>query len=617
MPRSHLRTQCRSIGLTLLVMLSCGTRVDAAGGLAWQPHRVEKTLGNGSEPDVVTLTFTSVRALRQVQMTVSPAFRRFIRRLEPDHVDGVQPGQGYTIEVHFTVPAGQAVGVYHGRLMAHAGGRPAVLPIALTVDYGDSLVSDTTHALSPATAQSLTSVTTDTLTFTAVTKELEQLEPGDVVALAPTEAAPSGALRMVTGVTLDGAQVVLGTSPATLEDAVTNGSVHVDQALTTLAASLRLPQGVTIRRPAEAGATGGGFYLTIDEVVLYDHDHCDCTTNDRITASGSVLVDPHFTFDLVIESGQIRHLSLVDTTTETAQITVAAGVSVTVNPEYELPPIRLQPVVTFVGWVPVVIEPRLTVRIGVDGSVSAGISAGVTQQATLTIGLSYDDGVWTPISSFTPSIDFEPPSLSAACSFRGYAGPRLDLLLYGVAGPYFTLDGYLELDADPFQDPWWSLYGGIEAGAGLHVEILGHELADYEAPAVIGYRVLLAEAPTCASASAIVDAKLGWQDSGIAVATGDRVSLAATGMWGDSAGTVDANGRASQLCSNSSCPLVNEPVMRLVGRVGATGAVFAVGTASALDAGASGTLRFSANDVPGIFWDNTGSLNVSARICPP
>jgi hypothetical protein len=616
MARSRTGIPYGYAGLTLLLLLSSGIRADAVDVLAWQSPAVEKSLGQGTTLDVVTLTFRSTQALGHVGVMVNPAFRRFVRSLEPNRFRGVQPGKDYAVEVHFTVPSGQAAGLFGGTIIAQAPGRHrASLPISLTIDYGDASVSDTTHALSPATTRKLKSVTSDALTFSGRTEELDQLAPGDVVALAPTDDAPSGALRRVTDVTVSGTEVQVGTSSATLEDALTNGSVHVDQALVPMAEGLRLPHGVSIRRPA--AAAGQGFYFEIEDLVLYDDDHSDATTNDRITASGSVFIDPRFSFDLVIESGRVKHVSVVNTTTETAEIAVTAGVTVTANPEYELPPIHLQPIVTFVSWLPVVIEPRLVVRIGVEGSVSVGISAGIAQQATLTLGLTYDDGSWTPVSSFTPSIDFTPPGLATECSFRAYAGPRLDLLLYGIAGPYFKVDGYLELRADLFEDPWWNLYGGVEAGVGVRVEIFGRELLDYEAPAVIGYRVLLAHAPSCTSGTKIVDAKLGWQDSGIATAGGDHVALVATGTWGDSAGSVDANGRSSQPCTHPSCPLVGQPIMLLVGRIGASGTPFAVGTARVLDAAAAGTLRFIANDVAGIYWDNTGSLGVSVKVCPP
>jgi hypothetical protein len=83
--------------------------------------------------------------------------------------------------------------------------------------------------------------------------------------------------------------------------------------------------------------------------------------------------------------------------------------------------------------------------------------------------------------------------LSAGLELKGYAGAQLSLMLYGVIGPYAEINAYLKLEADIADDPWWTLYGGLEVPVGVKIEVLGHSIADYEGPA-IGYRLTLAQA---------------------------------------------------------------------------------------------------------------------------
>ena len=66
-------------------------------------------------------------------------------------------------------------------------------------------------------------------------------------------------------------------------------------------------------------------------------------------------------------------------------------------------------------------------------------------------------------------------------------------MLYGIAGPYASVQAYLKLEADIFATPWWTLYGGLEVPVGVRVEILSHKVADRELVA-IGFRKLLAQA---------------------------------------------------------------------------------------------------------------------------
>jgi hypothetical protein len=76
---------------------------------------------------------------------------------------------------------------------------------------------------------------------------------------------------------------------------------------------------------------------------------------------------------------------------------------------------------------------------------------------------------------------------------KGYAGAQLSLLLYGVTGPYAELNAYLELEADIADDPWWTLWGGLEMPLGVKVEVLGHTIVQTET-VVIDYRLVLAQA---------------------------------------------------------------------------------------------------------------------------
>ena len=64
-----------------------------------------------------------------------------------------------------------------------------------------------------------------------------------------------------------------------------------------------------------------------------------------------------------------------------------------------------------------------------------------------------------------------------------------------MAGPYARMQGYFSLEMDPLSDPWLSLYGGLEAGAGVTVKVFGKTLADFELPKLLDYRKLLAQLP--------------------------------------------------------------------------------------------------------------------------
>ncbi len=136
---------------------------------------------------------------------------------------------------------------------------------------------------------------------------------------------------------------------------------------------------------------------------------------------------------------------------------------------------------------PVLMVPVVTLYVGLDGEVSVDMTTGVTESASLTAGVEYKNSEWGPVSDFEIDFDYQPPELYASASVKAYVEPDFALLIYGIAGPYATLQGYLQLDADINDEPWWSLYGGIAVGAGVSVEVIGYEIVDFEIPNI--YRI--------------------------------------------------------------------------------------------------------------------------------
>lgn len=366
---------------------------------------------------------------------------------------------------------------------------------------GDTVIPSTTKVLDNSTMQKLSSVSGDgsRLTFSETTTQLESLSPGDIIVSGTSNVASDGLLRKVTTVSKSGNQVVVETTQATLEDAIQKGTIEVSKTLTLndVRSAVALKKGVALTKKKLQAQALEGFYVEITDVVLYDDDGNLETTNDQIKANGSISLDPSFNFGMAIDNFQVKQLTFSNTIVETAEIELVAKATILeINKKVEIARYNFTPITVWVGWVPVVITPVLTVNVGLDGKVSVGITSSVTQQATLTAGLSYNNGQWSPISNFSNDFQFNPPSLSASAEVKAYAGPQVNLLLYGVVGPYGEITGYLELDADVFANPWWELYGGLQADVGVRVEVLGHQITDYEHPGVIGYRKLLAHAET-------------------------------------------------------------------------------------------------------------------------
>lgn len=370
--------------------------------------------------------------------------------------------------------------------------------LPLTLSGGkdtEVVIPETTKVLSEDTMQYLSLFLDDgaMLIFDQTTDQLEALSTGDVIVSAPTDAAPYGLLRRVVNISQGNNTFIVDTAPTTLVDAIEQGRIEVQWSLTSgeYESSYVPLSGVAYAQDDQSDL----FSVSLD-VVLYDHDGNEATTHDQIKVSGSLGLDADFNFVLEIEDFQLRELDFSITVMESVDINLDATVTILAfHPDPLL--VFYQPLPTIVvmaGPIPVVIVPVLSVNVGVDAEVAASVSAGVTQEATATVGLQYRDDGWKPVNDFSNSFDWNPPSIDAECQVKPYVGLQLSFLLYGVAGPYGEINGYLELDANPFATPWWELYGGLSADVGVKVDILGYIIADYEVPGIIEYRKLLAQA---------------------------------------------------------------------------------------------------------------------------
>ncbi|MGD9147346.1 MAG: hypothetical protein PVI80_17390 [Anaerolineae bacterium] len=361
---------------------------------------------------------------------------------------------------------------------------PSPTPTEPPSDELEVLIPDTTQVLTAETAERLVSVSGDgaLFTFSGTTDQLDGLAEGDVIVSEPLAQAPDGFLRRVTDVAADGEQVVVRTDAATLEDAIEQGAVQFNAVLTPddVRAGTQRP-GVALASAAHALGPDR-FVVNLDDVVLLDLDGNTSTTDDQVRADGMLSFEPRLDFDLALRGFRLEELSMVGGATERVQLSITSDIGILdLQEEVEVAYYLFQPYTVWIGWVPVVFAPVLTVNVGLDGSAQVGFDVAVSQEAAVSAGLVYASGRWQPVSEFSNDFAFSPPTLSANARLRGYAGLRFAILVYGVGGPYGQMDGTLELDADINRVPWWELSGGLQAKVGVRFEILSYQIADYDA----------------------------------------------------------------------------------------------------------------------------------------
>jgi hypothetical protein len=183
----------------------------------------------------------------------------------------------------------------------------------------------------------------------------------------------------------------------------------------------------------------------------------------------------------------------VASATETADIRISGDVTLlNVQEEVQVAYFPLNPITFMIGPVPVVLTPILTVNVGLDGTAHAGFVASVTQSFSASAGVRYENKKWKPIAQFENDFDYQLPQVIGNLQVGAYGSVQLAVLIYGVGGPWASLDGNFGLDVNIQRSPPWRLYGGLRCRAGVRAEILGYKLGNF-AQTVIDTKIPIAE----------------------------------------------------------------------------------------------------------------------------
>ena len=278
----------------------------------------------------------------------------------------------------------------------------------------------------------------------------------------------NGFLRKVTGVTTVNGQYVIETTSATLEEAIEFANVVIKRALTPAdidpSKSPVLKKGISIRKVSVSGE----FNIDLFDVLLLDEDGNPATTGDQITASGSISFKTTLECNMKIEWFKLKKFEFIKTDQETVNIELKSGIEKSIKKEFEVGKIYLTPIP--IG--PIILVPEITVVVGGEAQIGLVITTGITQQATLTAGVRYENEVWTPIGSYTNEFQYSLPTISAGGEIKCYAGPKLALKFYDAVGPYLNVNGFLKFNVQAVPPNLiWSLTGGIECVGGVEMDI--------------------------------------------------------------------------------------------------------------------------------------------------
>ncbi len=342
-----------------------------------------------------------------------------------------------------------------------------------------------------------------TITFTK-SNDSEQLKSGHIIFSEPRENIPHGFLKKIKNVTEKDDNIIITTTNATFEDLFEKANFEIEKQLSIsdLDNQNNLKKGISVNKSL---SEKGEIVIEIN-TILEDGDGNFETIHDQLRLEGHISINPKFYFSFDVEWFELKKLHFENTIIEDIELKLITNKELfKYNPEINLTTLHFSDIIFFVGPVPVVIVPVIPIKVGAVLSAGITSTAEITQSATLKSGIKYEDKSWSTISDNENSFDFSIPKPKASAIVKGYIEPRLELLLYGIAGPWAGVQGYVELDAEFCRTPWWKLYAGLEVNVGVVVTFLGDDLVDKKFGPIIEIREILAEAePIIGSLSGMV-----------------------------------------------------------------------------------------------------------------
>lgn len=390
---------------------------------------------------------------------------------------------------------------------------------SVDVDYYD-VIPSTTKVLDSAGVQSL-QISTDgtTLTISPDSTVAKSLQVGNVLVVPPTNnggVAPSGLLRKVRAVNSTSSAIVVEVQVANLAETFQRLSLQLtNESISSDIRSVRTMPGVVFHpgavlpfhsvRQSISGATADAIQdpcASSSLGVLEITGPVNFQPANGLTLQGQVEICSGFDFKVdIVGTGFLGLQPQLNSLTATA--TVGESADLTLQGEFLDGSFDPDPIVlaTLVGapipvpGLPIWVTPEASVFVGASGNVSAGFSTEAAEAGSLTGGVTYTSGQWTPVQP-KPSLQssYTPPTIDASLNAKAYAGVDLSLSVWDIVGPSFKPDGYINFNADITANPWWTLTGGVEGPMSLDVGFLGENVANYDLGNLFNYSYLIKSA---------------------------------------------------------------------------------------------------------------------------
>lgn len=290
----------------------------------------------------------------------------------------------------------------------------------------------------------------------------------------------SGYLREVTRVQRDENILTLYTEQASLADAITNGVLSTSIGFNIGSAEpdgidQSIAQGNTAVGKQQIRLSHPGVSATRTEFSISNLSLTASRDYDVQIASGIIRGNLYADLEFVTSEGEmekvkaILHGNLWTSVSIELLFSVAASGSASVT----LGTISRDVVIHGIPS-EIVLELSASTEYSCDAALSS-YAYDYQHESSLSIGFDGTDGIFERAASFSSSTNS--PLLSANCTNKISIEPELSVEMFGIAGPAVSVDNYITLESQQFDQNWdHHLYAGLDGSAGIKTSISSNAL---------------------------------------------------------------------------------------------------------------------------------------------
>jgi hypothetical protein len=341
-----------------------------------------------------------------------------------------------------------------------------------------------------------------TITFSPGSAYARGLVAGDLITAPPNQVTTEGFLRKVTFMYDAGASgIVVYTEETDLDEAILYADSEQETPLEQGdVVSIQYADGTTLNAAQLNSRLGSRASVTLRNVDVPFQDVLLCTNpnGQRIVANGSFKASLKAFLKVKFGFFTIKQASAGIMADESLNLKFNGTCSANLfNVETQIARINFGTKVIWIGPLPVVITPYVTVKVGASGNVTATASLDVTQTFSGTYGVLWKKGQgFSPINDSTFTVTglngiSGSAGLNVTAFVRGEAGFKFYGIatLYAYVKPYVELNGTYLLPANTFD---YSVVAGLQVGVGGRLKIFGKTLGQFDSTILDTKRSLIA-----------------------------------------------------------------------------------------------------------------------------